>query len=368
MRLIIVVLIFIGCLQIVNAQTGNAKDDSGKLTVLKSGKEAGRETFSIKNGESAESTTSVNVGGHIVNFKTTTEYKDSLAKSFTLDQEPNIKLQFALSAGEVKVTGINETTGKTDESALILENLVWHQYYFLIQHYDAKKGGTQQFKAFVPSVMTTLPLTLERKETGITFEGITAKLDHYLAVFQSAVPVNIWTDASGKLVYVTIPTQGWEAIRQEDASSIDSIHKRLAEMQKNQPKVDIDYSVPPDAPFTAEEVTVQAKGHTLGGTLLLPKTGSKPFPVVITITGSGQQTRDEPLALPGLEKYKPFRQIAEALASKGIAVLRVDDRGVGKSTGLDGLKDATSFDFADDTRARLPIFALGRKSTRTASD
>src|SRR4051812_42487851 len=55
----------------------------------------------------------------------------------------------------------------------------------------------------------------------------------------------------------------------------------------------IDYSAPPNAPFTAEEVTVNAKGYTLAGTLLLPKSGARPFPAVITITGSGQQTRDE---------------------------------------------------------------------------
>ena len=104
----------------------------------------------------------------------------------------------------------------------------------------------------------------------------------------------------------------------------------------------IDYSAPPNASFTAEEVTVKAKGFTLAGTLLLPKNGARPFPAVITITGSGQQTRDEPIPLPGLEKYKPFRQVAETLASRGIAVLRVDDRGVGGSGGRDALMTATT--------------------------
>jgi dienelactone hydrolase len=115
----------------------------------------------------------------------------------------------------------------------------------------------------------------------------------------------------------------------------------------------IDYSAPPNAPFTAEEVTVKAKGFTLSGTLLLPKSGARPFPAVITITGSGQETRDEPIPIPGLEKYRPMRQIAETLASRGIAVLRVDDRGVGKSTGLATLQTATTSDFADDVRAEV---------------
>ncbi|HWP55617.1 MAG TPA: alpha/beta fold hydrolase [Pyrinomonadaceae bacterium] len=121
--------------------------------------------------------------------------------------------------------------------------------------------------------------------------------------------------------------------------------------QANNTKVD--YSAPPNAPFTAEEVTVTAKGYTLAGTLLLPKNGKRPLPAIITITGSGQQTRDEPLPIPGLEKYKPMRQVAEALASRGIAVLRVDDRGVGGSGGRDTLMTATTSSFADDVRAEV---------------
>lgn len=108
-----------------------------------------------------------------------------------------------------------------------------------------------------------------------------------------------------------------------------------------------------NAAFTSEEVTVNAKGFTLAGTLLLPKTAARPFPAVITITGSGQQTRDEPVPFPGLEKYGLMRQVAETLASRGIAVLRVDDRGVGKSTGFETLKGATTSDFADDVRAQV---------------
>src|SRR5437764_4494183 len=86
--------------------------------------------------------------------------------------------------------------------------------------------------------------------------------------------------------------------------------------QGNKPT--IDYSAPPNASFTAEEVTVPAKGYTLAGTLLLPKNANRPFPVVLTITGSGQTTRDEPVPFPSLEKYRPMRQIAEGLASRGI--------------------------------------------------
>ncbi|HKF55999.1 MAG TPA: alpha/beta fold hydrolase [Blastocatellia bacterium] len=133
--------------------------------------------------------------------------------------------------------------------------------------------------------------------------------------------------------------------------AISSNGASVMSMQASQPS--IDYSAPAGAPFTAEEVTVQANGFTLAGTLLLPKTGRRPFSAVIMITGSGQQTRDEPIPLPGLKEYKPFRQIAESLAGAGVAVLRVDDRGVGGSTGRDTLAQATTSSFADDTRAQV---------------
>lgn len=117
------------------------------------------------------------------------------------------------------------------------------------------------------------------------------------------------------------------------------------------PKPKPDYSAPADAPYTAEEVVVKTPaGHTLAGTLTLPKGASakKPVGAIVTVTGSGPQDRDENIGLPG---FRPFRQIADALARRGIAVLRMDDRGTGASGGT--FKGSTSADFAEDVRAGL---------------
>ena len=117
------------------------------------------------------------------------------------------------------------------------------------------------------------------------------------------------------------------------------------------PKPKPDYSAPADAPYTAEDVLVKTPaGHTLAGTLTLPKDASrtKPVAAIVTITGSGQQDRDEFL---GLEGYRPFRQLADSLARRGIAVLRMDDRGTGASGGT--FKGSTSADFGEDARAGL---------------
>ncbi len=118
-----------------------------------------------------------------------------------------------------------------------------------------------------------------------------------------------------------------------------------------QPKPKPDYTAPAEAPYLAEEVTVKTPaGHSLAGTLTLPKEANPKQPVgaIVTITGSGPQDRDEDIGLPG---FRPFRQIADSLGRHGIAVLRMDDRGTGASGGT--FKGSTSADFAEDVRAGL---------------
>jgi pimeloyl-ACP methyl ester carboxylesterase len=99
-------------------------------------------------------------------------------------------------------------------------------------------------------------------------------------------------------------------------------------------------------PYREEEVAVaSAPGVTLAGTLSLPQ-GKGPFPAVVMITGSGAEDRDETIF-----GHKPFAVIADRLTRDGIAVLRVDDRGFGKSTG-DYVKASTA-DFAVDAAAQV---------------
>lgn len=98
-------------------------------------------------------------------------------------------------------------------------------------------------------------------------------------------------------------------------------------------------------PYSTEEVTIDAgNGVELSGTLTVPPGARKKMPVVVMVTGSGLQNRDEELF-----GHKPFAVIADYLARNGIASLRYDDRGFGKSKG--DVASATSADFAADARA-----------------
>jgi pimeloyl-ACP methyl ester carboxylesterase len=100
-------------------------------------------------------------------------------------------------------------------------------------------------------------------------------------------------------------------------------------------------------PYDELELTVDGPSgqHQLACTLTRPR-GSGPFAAVVLITGSGPQNRDEALA-----GHRPFLVLADALTRRGIAVLRCDDRGVGRSTG--DYAAATTIDFADDALAEV---------------
>ena len=104
-------------------------------------------------------------------------------------------------------------------------------------------------------------------------------------------------------------------------------------------------------PYENEEVTFynEADSATLAGTLTWPMDydrKTKPA-VVLLVTGSGQQNRDEELF-----GHKPFLVIADFLARQGIATLRYDDRATGKSVGGE-VKNATTADFMRDAAAGL---------------
>ncbi|MFV0390624.1 MAG: alpha/beta hydrolase family protein [Paludibacteraceae bacterium] len=114
----------------------------------------------------------------------------------------------------------------------------------------------------------------------------------------------------------------------------------------------------PPFPYLTEEVTfTNSKDHvTLAGTLTKPNQKGK-FPVVVLISGSGPQNRDEELM-----GHKPFLVIADYLTRNGIGVLRYDDRGTAESTG--DFSTATTFDFANDAEASVQ-YLLTRKDVNT---
>lgn len=104
-------------------------------------------------------------------------------------------------------------------------------------------------------------------------------------------------------------------------------------------------------PYAVREVSYlnTTDGNGIAGTLTLPA-GAGPHPAVLMITGSGAQDRDETIF-----EHKPFWVIADHLSRSGIAVLRVDDRGIGGSDR--GPDAATSLNYAGDVLAGVDYLA-----------
>lgn len=120
----------------------------------------------------------------------------------------------------------------------------------------------------------------------------------------------------------------------------------LTKTEKTIPAVNNRPQTPvPPFPYRSEDVTYYNKDRSIqfGATLTLPE-GKGPFPAIVLISGSGPHNRDAEMM-----GHKPFAVLADHFTKQGIAVLRADERGVGKSTGE--FATATSADFANDISA-----------------
>jgi uncharacterized protein len=193
----------------------------------------------------------------------------------------------------------------------------------MVRRAIAIEGDTVGIPLFIAGAPQPVPLTIRR----IAPDSVTLSY--------AGVVMRIAIATDGRLLGGAVPAQ---QLTIERGPAVDVIAMAKA-----------DYSAPADAPYTAEEVVVHTPaGIKLTGTLTVPRgrTGGR-APAVVTITGSGSQDRDE--HSPGLGDYRPFRELADTLGRRGIAVLRLDDRGVNGSDV--GPLTVTSSDFADDVRA-----------------
>ena len=126
------------------------------------------------------------------------------------------------------------------------------------------------------------------------------------------------------------------------------------------------YTPPENAPYFAEEMRVRShETHSLGGTLTIPSRAVLAdgrrlrYPAIVLVTGAGKQNRDHTAAADldsavlGGPVYRPYYELADTLSRRGIAVLRLDDRGVGASTGSQD--SATTFDRSYDIRTAIEV-------------
>lgn len=123
----------------------------------------------------------------------------------------------------------------------------------------------------------------------------------------------------------------------------------LCLVKKGKPEIIINrpQNPPANPSYIQEEITFRTEGvdYEFKGTLTYPKKEGK-YPLLILISGSGIQNRDEEIM-----QHKPFAVIADYMANNGIAVFRYDDRGFG--TEDTALFNATTLDFANDVESAI---------------
>ncbi len=178
---------------------------------------------------------------------------------------------------------------------------------FLLRQYDRTVGGEQQFQMLMPSMLMSMPVTvhLAGLETAM-LNGSPVETEIF-EMSMMGYTMKAWVAKQAGLVLRTAnPGQQAEALLQ--GASFPEV------------------SAPPAAPaapqeFSEKEVTFQSGKYTLYGTLTLPSSTNRPIPGVVLLHGSGPNDRDETIG-----GNKPFRDLAQGLAVRGIAVLRYDKR------------------------------------------
>ena len=176
--------------------------------------------------------------------------------------------------------------------------------------------------------------TLDSPDQGV--KGVPAKLERTVTGIKVAVPS---INASYEGVNMGESIMG--TFKQHGQSFPLTIKPGL--LKRNRPQTP---AMP--YPYQTQEVSFNNGDAILKGTLVIPENASRQTPVMLMVTGSGLQNRDEEIF-----EHKPFAVIADVLARAGIATLRYDDRGFGESTG--DVVNCTTEDLKNDAFAGVQL-------------
>jgi pimeloyl-ACP methyl ester carboxylesterase len=240
------------------------------------------------------------------------------------------------ATSQVAIAGESRVITATTSAEILLPSLLFAPFEALAARLRTAAPGST-ILAFAPaqteltirvgeSVSERIQTPKETIETKRTHVTITPE-----GVVSAPVETDIWADPNGRLLRVSVPSQGLEVVR-EDVASVATRHVAI--------------SRPND-----EQVRIPANGFVIAGTLSKPVTAAAAkLPAVVLVGGSGPTDRDEvTFGIP------VFGQLADVIADAGFIVLRYDKRAVGMSGGRD--EAATLADYADDARAAVKFLS-----------
>lgn len=322
---------------LLNAFSFFAAAQSNSYVVFSEGKKIMTEDFELEKTADGWLKLKSSLG----NSKVETIAKPSEPKSFSVEQQGTkvMSLEFGNGTAKISTLGQAEKTIPT-KAKVILENNVWSHYILLLQSYNLIKGGKQSFNFFLPSMALEFPLSLQKTNSRIVSDNDKNFLvnDYEIVSNAAGLKIKITADENKIPLLIEIPAQRIKVVRKDFETVLD--------------KLSVNEKKSFNGEFTSEEVSFPNDKISLGGTLTIPKSEKKSFPAAIIITGSGGQDRD------GTTTANIYKHIAESLSKAGVAVLRVDDRGVGKSAITKEQAEATSyFSLISDTRAAIDFLS-----------
>jgi uncharacterized protein len=328
----------------------SAAEAAGTYATSLGGQSLGAESYSVKVNADGSRRTEAEVSFAGMKFKAVSVFgPDNRPLSFEteLNGAKALSEEFTASGVKVRAAGQPEREVAGRPRAL-LENGVWHHFVFLLAQYDAARGGRQSFEAFLPSQALAFNVALERVASpSFDVKGRRVVTEHWRAATDLGLEFEIWADAARTPLVISVPSQRVKVVRGGAEDLAEAVLPSAA------PKT---AAAPPGAPYTGEEVEFTNGGQKLAGTLTLPKSGGAPFPAAVIISGSGSQDRD------GTAVADLYRLVAERLSSNGVAVLRVDDRGAGRSPLP--AKTTSYRDLINDTRAAFEYLLARREIDR----
>jgi len=332
-------LVPLAALLVASKGAAQVATDAGILRFFQAGGEVGRETF-VRTKESLRTDIAIPMLG--ISLRYSTRYDQSGALQSFEARLARLATDSLVRRYEIRVDGDSLRLTQTEASG---SSRSWSEAARPV----AVLGGQ--------SVATYIDLAYRAQGRDTVFRGWSPDLNRLIDVTISFhrdtadvqvqnIPMQVLLARDGRVTAVEVAVQRLRAERASgpELPPLEGIERPAA-----------DYTAPANAPYTAEEVHVPVKpargdSFELVGTLTVPKGRAGSHPAAVMITGSGGQDRDENL-WPLVPTYRPFRDVADRLGQSGIAVLRVDDRGVGASGGR--RDSATMLDYAADLRAQL---------------
>ena len=211
-----------------------------------------------------------------------------------------------------------------------LVNMHWAAYGILAQQFNGATSPTPFRAIIAPGRIIAATVKVVPAAAGA----------REVTVAVGPLEVHATVDKAGAVTHASVPAQGIE-VKPLGSATAPPVRR------------------PAPAGVVEEPCEIDNRGAKLSGILWLPATRPKTVPVVIIIAGSGPVDRDGNAG--GLLHSDTYRQLAEALAKKGVATIRYDKRGVGQSTLGGKLEDLGFDDFVSDAAALVAMSKVNDK-------